>query len=48
MKVRYVEGLAIHSGPESCAGTREGVSDALTGGYAAIKSIRSHNKSYVK
>jgi len=31
VKVRYVEGLAIHSGPESCAGAREGVSEALTG-----------------
>ena len=31
MKVRYVEGLAIHSGPESCAVIREGVSEALTG-----------------
>ena len=31
MRVRYVEGLAIHSGPESCAGIREGVSEALTG-----------------
>jgi RNA-directed DNA polymerase len=31
VKVRYVEGVAIHSGPESCAGTREGVSEALTG-----------------
>lgn len=31
MKVRYVEGVASHSGPESCAATREGVSEALTG-----------------
>ncbi len=31
MRVRYVEGLAIHSGPESCAVIREGVSEALTG-----------------
>ena len=31
MRVRYVEGVAIHSGPESCAVTREGVSEALTG-----------------
>ena len=31
MRVRYVEGLAIHSGPESCAGAREGASEALTG-----------------
>ena len=31
MRVRYVEGLAIHSGPESCAVTREGFGEALTG-----------------
>jgi len=32
VRVRYVEGLAIHSGLESCAGTREGASEALTDG----------------
>jgi hypothetical protein len=31
LKVHYVEGIAIHSGPESCADIREGVSEALTG-----------------
>jgi hypothetical protein len=31
VRVRYVEGIAIRSGPESCAVTREGVSEALTG-----------------
>ena len=31
MKVRCSEGLAIHTDPESCAGIREGVSEALTG-----------------
>jgi hypothetical protein len=31
VKVRYVEGVAIHSGPESCAVIREGDSEALTG-----------------
>jgi hypothetical protein len=30
VKVRYVGGMAIHNGPESCAVTREGVSEALT------------------
>ena len=30
MQVRCTEGLANHSGPESCAGIREGVSEALT------------------
>jgi hypothetical protein len=31
VRVRYVEGLAIHSGPESCAVIREGFGEALTG-----------------
>ena len=31
MKVRCGEGIANHTGPESCAGTREGVGEALTG-----------------
>ncbi len=31
MKESYVEGLATHSGPESCAVAREGESEALTG-----------------
>jgi hypothetical protein len=31
VKVHYVEGIAIHSGPESCAVAREGGSEALTG-----------------
>ena len=31
MQVRYSEGLAIHTDPESCAGTREGGGEALTG-----------------
>jgi len=32
VKVHYDEGLAIHIDPESCADTREGLGDALTGG----------------
>ena len=32
MQVRYGEGLAIHTDPESCAGIREGTGEALTGG----------------
>jgi hypothetical protein len=33
VKVRYSEGLAIHTDPESCAGhCREAVREALTGG----------------
>lgn len=31
MKESYVEGLAAHSGPESCGGAREGDVEALTG-----------------
>ena len=31
MEVRCSEGLAIHTDPESCAGIREGISEALTG-----------------
>ena len=31
MKVHYNEGVAIHIGPESCAGSREAVREALTG-----------------
>src|SRR5215207_2664328 len=27
----YIEGLAIHGGPESCAGGREAAGEALTG-----------------
>jgi hypothetical protein len=31
MRELYIEGLAIHGGPESCVGAREGVDEALTG-----------------
>ena len=31
MEVRYSEGLAIHTDPESCAVTREGSGEALAG-----------------
>jgi hypothetical protein len=31
MKESYSEGLASHTGPESCAGAREGTGEALTG-----------------
>jgi len=33
MKESYVEGLANHDDPESCAGPREGVGEALTGAH---------------
>jgi hypothetical protein len=35
MEVLYVEGVAIHDGPESCVGVREGVGEAWTGGVWA-------------
>jgi hypothetical protein len=31
MRELYIEGVAIHGGPESCVGGREGVGEALTG-----------------
>ena len=31
MQVHYGEGVAIHIGPEPCAGTREGISEASVG-----------------
>jgi hypothetical protein len=31
MKESNIEGVAIHGGPESCAGVREGVGEVLTG-----------------
>ncbi len=34
MKEPHREGVAIHSDPESCAGSREGAGEALTGAHA--------------
>jgi hypothetical protein len=34
MKKLYVEGLAIHGDPESCAGRRKEAGEALTGAHA--------------
>jgi len=31
VKVHYGEGVATHTGPESCVGIREDVGEALTG-----------------
>ena len=31
MRELYIEGVAIHGGPESCVGVREGGGEALTG-----------------
>jgi hypothetical protein len=40
MRVPHFEGLASHDGPESCAGAREGVGEALTGEHAGRVSSR--------
>src|SRR5687767_628794 len=34
MKELYEEGLATHADPESCAGSRKGAGEALTGAHA--------------
>ncbi len=42
MKEPYREGVAIHSGPESCVGVRKGHDEALTGvrpGWALSREI---------
>jgi hypothetical protein len=33
MEESDIEGVAIHGGPESCVGVREGVGEVLTGGH---------------
>lgn len=43
MKESYVEGLAAHSGPESCVIAREGRSEALTGERAGRVLSRESN-----
>ena len=45
VKVHYDEGLAIHIDPESCAVTREGLGDALTGGR--IGQVTEPRKSII-
>ena len=40
MKEPYGEGLATHTGPESCGGPREGVGEALTGVHVGWVSSR--------
>ena len=42
MEVSYGEGLASHTGPESCAVDREGRGEALTGGGAGRVSSREN------
>src|ERR1035438_4896248 len=36
MREPYVEGVATHDGPESCAGTREGVGEAFDRGTRGL------------
>ena len=43
MKESYVEGLATHGGPESCAVAREGGGEALTGERAGRVLSRERN-----
>jgi hypothetical protein len=43
MKEPYIEGVAIHGGPESCVGFREGASEALTG-VSAGQAVEPRNQ----
>ena len=43
MRVLYIEGVAIHSGPESCVAVREGGGEALTG-VRAGRAIEPRNQ----
>ena len=42
MRELHIEGLAIHDGPESCGGAREGAGEALTG-VRAGRAIEPRN-----
>src|SRR5215216_2346087 len=44
MRVLYIEGVAIHGGPESCVGVREDGGEALTGGVQAGLLSREINE----
>jgi hypothetical protein len=46
VEVRYGEGVAIHTDPESCAGIREGAGEALTG--ARIGGVSSGVSNIVR
>ena len=45
MQVHYDEGIASHIGPESCAGGREAVREALTGDHTGQPSSRERTSS---
>jgi hypothetical protein len=46
MKALYIEGIAIHDGPESCIDVRKGGGEALTGVHAgrAIEPRNNHSQ----
>jgi hypothetical protein len=46
MKEPYIKGLATHDDPESCAGIREEVGEALTGARAG--RVLSHEMPFVR
>jgi hypothetical protein len=45
MKESHSEGLASHTGPESCAGAREGTGEASAGVHAGQVSSSEINRS---
>jgi RNA-directed DNA polymerase len=45
MEKLYAEGVAIHGGPESCVGAREGAGEALTGARVG-RAIEPRNKQF--
>jgi hypothetical protein len=45
MRESDIEGVAIHGGPESCGGVREGVAEALTG-VAVGQAIEPRNQGF--
>ena len=45
MEKLYAEGVAIHGGPESCVGAREGAGEALTGVHVG-RAIEPRNPQF--
>ena len=45
MEKLYAEGVAIHGGPESCVGAREGAGEALTGARVG-RAIEPRNPQF--
>ena len=45
MEELYAEGVAIHGGPESCVGAREGAGEALTGARVG-RAIEPRNHQF--